>query len=440
MTDDPTLPVCGPLNRHLAGLGEQTRDLAAELNQSCFCITLDREAMAASMRTAAGDATFYDTHIATRPHLFSNAPVFLPTSERGAMLAIINAIEDISRTRAYRDAALAGAPEIARHDFGPAGAFMGYDFHLGSGPPRLIEINTNAGGAFLNAFSARAQLACCDQVEFLKRGSDAGTFDHAVIAMFEAEWRRQRGAGRPARIAIVDDAPAEQYLYPEFLLAQRLFAVHGIEAVITDPRDLLFSKNQLWHNGQAIDLVYNRLVDFALAAPEHTALREAYLADAVVVTPNPHTHALLADKRNLALFSDTALLEAWGIAPETRKTLVSIPRATRVTAANADLLWAGRKKLFFKPTSGHGGKAVYRGDKITRSAWAEVLSSAYIAQEFAPPGERQVMIEGVPQSRKADVRLYTYDGGLVLAAARLYQGQTTNFRTEGGGFAPVYFL
>jgi hypothetical protein len=43
-------------------------------------------------------------------------------------------------------------------------------------------------------------------------------------------------------------------------------------------------------------------------------------------------------------------------------------------------------------------------------------------------------------ARKVDVRLYTYDGRPLLAAARLYQGQTTNFRTEGGGFAPVFFL
>jgi hypothetical protein len=27
-----------------------------------------------------------------------------------------------------------------------------------------------------------------------------------------------------------------------------------------------------------------------------------------------------------------------------------------------------------------------------------------------------------------------------LIAARLYQGQTTNFRTIGGGFAPVYLV
>ena len=31
-----------------------------------------------------------------------------------------------------------------------------------------------------------------------------------------------------------------------------------------------------------------------------------------------------------------------------------------------------------------------------------------------------------------------YDAAVQWVAARLYQGQTTNFRTPGGGFAPVY--
>lgn len=33
--------------------------------------------------------------------------------------------------------------------------------------------------------------------------------------------------------------------------------------------------------------------------------------------------------------------------------------------------------------------------------------------------------------------IYTYGGRILLAATRLYQGQTTNFRTPGGGFSPV---
>ena len=42
--------------------------------------------------------------------------------------------------------------------------------------------------------------------------------------------------------------------------------------------------------------------------------------------------------------------------------------------------------------------------------------------------------------RKTDVRLYVYDGEILLTAARLYQGQATNFRMPGSGFAPVFVI
>ena len=158
------------------------------------------------------------------------------------------------------------------------------------------------------------------------------------------------------------------------------------------------------------------------------------------MTPNPRTHALFADKRNLVLLSDLDQLRGWAVAPDAIQTLASIPKAIRVTHDNAEQLWSQRKGLFFKPVAGHGGKAVYRGDKLTKSVWSGILVSEYIAQDIAPPTERLVKIGDAPLPRKIDVRLYTYEGKLLLAAARLYQGQTTNFRTEGGGFAPVHFL
>ena len=47
---------------------------------------------------------------------------------------------------------------------------------------------------------------------------------------------------------------------------------------------------------------------------------------------------------------------------------------------------------------------------------------------------RQILCErGTP----FDLRAYTYAGRIQLLAARLYQGQTTNMRTPGGGFAPI---
>jgi hypothetical protein len=414
------------------------RAIAKELNRTCFCVTLDREALSTAMKAAAGDAEFYDAHVASRPHLFSSAPTFLSDAERLAMLEIVAAVEETARNPNYLETVLNSAPAIARTDLGPLGAFMSYDFHIGEGAPRLIEINTNAGGAFLNAFSARAQLACCAWIPEAQRS--AVHFEENVVAMFQAEWRRQRGDGRPSRIAIVDDAPQQQFLYPEFLLARALFERHGMEAVICDAAELSWDSGVLRAAGQPVDMVYNRLVDFSFDEPRHAALRAAYLSGAVVVTPNPRNHAVFADKRNLTVLSDTELLRRWKIPAHTVAALASLPRATQINGENADSLWMDRKRLFFKPASGHGGKAVYRGDKLTRSVWADICTGDYIAQELAPPGERQVLIDGIAETRKMDVRLYTYDGALLLAAARLYQGQTTNFRTPGGGFAPVFFV
>jgi hypothetical protein len=347
----------------------------------------------------------------------------------------------VAEQPAYRERVAAWAPAIAQVDRGPRGAFMGYDFHLGPQGPKLIEINTNAGGAFLNAFLARAQIACCRDVEHGLAGAPIEAFDDAVLEMFEDEFLAQRGKGTLRRVAIVDDAPEGQFLYPEFVLAQRLFERSGIDAVIADPRGLRYQAGVLWAEGEPVDLVYNRLVDFALDEPSHQALRAAANDGAVVLTPGPRNHALLADKRNLTVLSNPGALRAAGAAEAEIETLTSgIPRTVFVTAENANALWADRKSYFFKPGAGYGSKAVYRGDKLTTSVWQSIVAGCYVAQEVATPSERTITLDGASVQRKLDVRLYTYGGEVLLSAARLYQGQTTNFRTPGGGFAPVFFI
>ncbi|TIV81719.1 MAG: hypothetical protein E5V66_10285 [Mesorhizobium sp.] len=422
------------------GAAEANTSLSARLNHKCFCITLDRTALWAALNHEAGDPVFSETFMATRPHLFSNVPVFLAASALEEMQRIVVAIEATAKLPAYREAVLSWAPEIAQRDFGPVGALMGYDFHLDADGPKLIEVNTNAGGAFLNALLARAQKACCSEVDRALIGPRDDRFEASVVTMFTDEWRRQRESGSPRRIAIVDDRTEEQYLYPEFVLARQLLLKDGVEAVIGDASELRYDGGRLRLDGDEIDLVYNRLVDFALDGPEHTALRAAYRDGAVVVTPNPHNHALFSSKRNLTLLSDPAALEAFGLPLEMRSQLAGIPRTTLVTPDNSNAAWQSRKDMFFKPLSGHGSKAVYRGDKVTKGVWAEIARGGYVAQAFATPGQRMIEIDGAPAPRKMDVRLYTYDGQVLLAAARLYQGQTTNFRTPGGGFAPVLIV
>jgi hypothetical protein len=290
----------------------------------------------------------------------------------------------------------------------------------------------------LNALLARAQRACCAEVERRLPTAASDKFENAVVRMFGDEWQRQRGRGSIQRIAIVDDRPEEQYLYPEFVLARQLFMRAGIDATIVDAGELRYERGRLIADGEPIDLVYNRLVDFSLARPEHRALRDAYEDGAIVLTPNPHNHALFADKRNLTLLSDPAKLAEWGLPPERQSELENVPKTVLVTPDNADALWQARRDMFFKPVCGHGSKAVYRGDKVTKGVWSEIVRGAYVAQAFAAPGERMIQLDGMPVVRKMDVRLYAYGGRVLLAAARLYQGQTTNFRTPGGGFAPVF--
>ena len=413
----------------------QTR--ADRLNQSCFCVTLDRRSLCAALEHEANDPAFCETFIRPKAHLFSNVPVFLSAGEVAEMREVVAAVETTARLAAYKVAVLSWAPEISQEDHGPVGAIMGYDFHLGLDGPRLIEINTNAGGAFLNALLARAQRACCAEIE---TPLAPHTFEDAAFRMFQSEWMRQRGTGAPRRVAIVDDSPKEQYLYPEFVLTQQALDSCGVDAIIADASHLRYESGRLSAEGKSIDLVYNRVTDFALEQPEHRALREAYRDGAVVVTPNPYNHALLADKRNLSLLSDQAILEVWGVDPRLRAHLKSVPRTVLVTPEIADELWTSRKDLFFKPTGGHGGKAVYRGDKVTRGVWAQIVRGGYVAQTLVRPSERMIQIDETPQARKMDVRLYTYDGQVLLVAARLYQGQTTNFRTPGGGFAPVFVI
>jgi hypothetical protein len=357
------------------------------------------------------------------------------------MRAVVEAVEAVVATDAYRSAVLAQAPATALHDPHTPGVFLGYDFHLDEHGPRLIEINTNAGGALLNVYLARAQKACCPEMCGLTTGPVALTaLEEQFVAMFRNEWRLARKDAPLTRIAIVDDAPETQYLYPEFVLFQALFRRHGIEALIADPAALVARAGRLWSNGEAVDLVYNRLTDFALEEPAHAALRAAWRDDLALITPHPRAHALYADKRNLILLTDPQWLGAAGIAPATIDVLMrGIARTRLVERAHAEALWAERKRLFFKPAGGFGGKAVYRGDKLTRRVWDEILAGEYVVQELVPPGERQVQVEAETTALKYDVRNFVYDGKIQLLATRLYQGQVTNFRTPGGGFAPVFY-
>lgn len=415
---------------------------ADNFNRECFCISLDAPALAHSMAADINDPALFELVKDRLPSLFAASPVVLSRAQVQGMAQLVSALESVVALPTYREAVLSRSDPIARHSTHAHSVFMGYDFHVHAQGMGLIEVNTNAGGALLNALLARAQRACCPAVQnMVPTPAQVDKLEAAWVAMFHHEWQRCR-TNRPLQtVAIVDTHPAQQYLYPEFLLFQRLFQRHGLQAFIADPAQLVWQHGQLWCAGQAIDLVYNRLTDFALAEPAHAHLREAYVQDAVVMTPHPQAHALLADKRNLALLCQADTLQALGVPEATQAILLAgIPHTEEVNAGNATRLWGERKHFFFKPFAGYGGKAAYRGDKLTHRVWADIVAGGYVAQAWVAPGERTLSAGPSGQVLKFDVRNYTYNAQVQSLAARLYQGQTTNFRTPGGGFAPVYVV
>lgn len=406
-----------------------------DLNRECFCLGVDPVALHAQLDALlATDAPSVASLVESHPHLFSALPVYVSRHNIEQVARIVDALHQISELPAYLAAVMSYAPPIASFDPGSPGGLLGFDFHLAPQGPRLIEINTNPGGALLNAMLGRAQRLCMPQLTVPP--TDAARTEDAMLEVMLTEWQLQRPDAPLRMIAIVDEAPEKQYLYPEFVLYRELFRQHGYDARICAPADLLHRDHRLWLDDAVVDFVYNRLTDFSFALPAHEALRSAYLGGDVVVSPHPRAHAIHADKRNMSLLSDSQFLRASGLEQASIDWLLAaVPTTVLVTAQNRESLWTRRSQLFFKPAAGFGSRASYRGDKLTRRVWEQIGQGDYVAQEIVRPSERHVSVESPPL--KVDIRCYSYEGAVLLYAARMYQGQTTNFRTPGGGFAPV---
>lgn len=395
-----------------------------KLNADSHAAGLDQEALVQASR-AQGEA--WHSMVTERcPHLFAAMPVYISPAQLRKMYEVIAAVERVVGLPGWLAAGAEKQPQAK-------GVFFGYDFHLNEQGVHLIEINSNAGGAFLNELLADSQR----DADLPGKTVAIENLQPAFLAMFRNEWRLERGSAPLNSIAIVDENPEQQFLYPEFLLAQRMLERDGLAVYIVDPVALKAREDGFYFGSEKIDMVYNRLTDFSLQ--QFPALKKAYENGLAVVTPHPHAYAKYADKRNLARLTDETFLRALNADEADIVTLqAGVPHTFIVNADMENALWADRKNLFFKPHSGYGSKGTYRGMNLTRRVFAEIVQGNYVAQMLAPPGERMVSVnEAEEVSLKYDVRCYVYAGQIQLVVARLYQGQTTNMRTPGGGFALV---
>lgn len=351
------------------------------------------------------------------PNLLSPYSLTLDPSIRGQVEETIQAFQELRQSTVYQ--------AWAQQKWGPMlnpgnqGLFMSYDFHVTpEGSLKLIEINTNA--SFLGLGWEMFQMFGVDwnadfQLEDLKR-------------CMEKELELAQ-LGRPLQsVVITDEKPSEQKLYVEFLLFREVFKSWNLKTEIADIQEA--SKLR-----QA-DLIYNRTTDFYFEAPETQALKEIYESKAAVVSPQPYEYRLLADKENFIHWTSDAFWSEVSVPQAVKEKVQSVlPQTRLLNETNRDDIWSGRKHLFFKPKRAFGSKMSFKGGSISRKVFDELLQVEALAQELIPAPEAEFN----QQMYKYDLRCYAYRDKFQGCVARLYQGQVTNLRAEGGGFACIHF-
>jgi len=347
--------------------------------------------------------------------LASDTPVAIPQADFDAMFAFAKSVFRLKQSSIYVDRMESLLPEAARVMPEVPGILMGFDFHLTPEGPKLIEINNNAGGLYIGSGDWLPQPEIAELED---------SFEDRVLSMFPSGWRC---------IAIVDEDIEQQYMYPEMQAYAELLTGSGRDVLLATPDQLLLKEDGLYSGDRRIDAIYNRHTDFYLETSAMDHIKKAYLTGQVQVNPHPRSYALLGDKSRMSDWWHEGVLEGAISSEEITLIRSIVPETHLMTEYDPDAAWQERKSWVFKPSARHGGKGVLLGKAMSRKRFADLDTSETVMQRFVPAS--QVEINGT--TFKFDVRLYTQAERLIAVAGRAWQGQVTNFRSEGSGWVPL---
>ncbi len=340
----------------------------------------------------------------------------VPRPAFDAMYRFARLMHRLKRVPAYAEAMRRHIPPAAWFDPGLPSVLMGYDFHLTPDGPRLIEINNNAGGLYLG------DGAWLPQPEMAEM---PGTLTSRIVSMFPDAWRH---------IAIMDEDVTQQYMYPEMQAYAALLEADGRHVRLVCPQDIGTGADGALYAGHLrLDAMYNRHTDFYLEGNALAAIREAYLAGRLALTPNPRSYALLGDKARMVDWHRPGLLEACLTDTEVRFVREIVPETRLLSEVDAGQAWKERKAWVFKPAARHGGKGVLPGRAMSRKRFDQMRPEQTVMQRYVAPGT--VWIHGTEY--RFDVRLFTHGERLIAVAGRIWRGMVTNFRAPGSGWTAL---
>lgn len=406
-----------------------------------------------------------------KQHLWS--PVFfsesVPLSAEAyqQMKSIVRSLFHLKNREDYQKSLSIEVPSFALKKQKQDSILMAYDFHLDGNIPKLIEVNTNASGFLLvNSFYQFKNLSYKEEKESLKKSfqfewekfkkgkegkrsditerqlTDTNNTENKKFIELEANTKNNESKKNdkkeenkkitsPQKVVLIDEDPLNQKMAIEFFMYKDFFQSMGWPFEICDSQSIkIDDKGFLYTSkGDKVDFVYNRSTDFYFE--NHPHLAKAYFQGTCAISPNPREYCLLSDKVRLCDWSFQK--DRW---PELKQIEHHIPFSKILNSQNRDEIWKNRKKYFFKNSKGYSGKMAYRGSGLTRRKFNELcdLKNKILVQEFIPAG---TIKDTEGKEWKVDFRAYVYEDTIQQLTARSYQGQLTNFREKGSGFATI---
>jgi len=279
---------------------------------------------------------------------------------------------------------------------------------------------------------------------------------HALLGAY-AQWGGGGKRGATPRIAILDwrEVPT----YNEFVLWVDYFRARGLEARIVDPRETELHGGRLVADGEAIDLIYKRVLISELVergGPNHPVIRAVQSGAVCMVNPfrckllhKKASLAVLSDERNVGLFSGD---ERQAIDAHIPWTRVVAERKTRHEDRPVDLvpfIIDQRERLVLKPNDAYGGAGIVLGWEVDGATWERAvrvaLTEPFVVQERVPiPSEPfPSVVDGrvVLADRILDSAPFAYQGTHVEGCmTRLSTAALVNVTAGGGSQTPTFVV
>ena len=348
--------------------------------------------------------------------LFFDQSIHLPSNIYEQIKTTVQSLYQLRNNKNYQKNLMKKQTSFNLENQKQDSVLMAYDFHLNNETVKLIEVNTNASAfLLLNTLYQFKSLNYKKALEDLK-------------ASFQREWMIfNKKESPPPKIVLIDREPLKQKMVIEFFMYKDFFKSMGWNMEILDSRQIKMDSQYGLYTpkDEKIDFIYNRDTDFYFE--NHPVLAKAYQQNTCLILPQPKDYCLLADKNRLADWFSKDWPELKGIQKNLLNTKI-------LNSGNKQELWQNRKKYFFKICQGYGGKMAYKGASLSRPKFEELFQYNSLAQEYIAPSKIK---DSKNQEWKLDIRAYAYKDQIQQLAGRVYQGQVTNFKTPGSGFATV---